>query len=804
MLRVLFLALFLLGSVQSSSALPTLPTGGGLGVLSATTLTLDEMQLGSQTTTSWSNLTITGTAIHDAGGQSAFGTSGIVGNALKINGVNWTIASRSGFNDVTTVLAPGNGSGVAAKLVIPGKVIQRAAGSTGRQGRNVQYSGTYTGNAPSGLDIQLTYGLADLIKTPGNVFQAWTACTGLSASANVWSCTINEPLADDWVIGQVRDHTATSVTSQLQANYHGVGINIHLDGQSNMGLILTSGTTTLTGSINSLVRRYGAAGWRPLSVPFQVAWDAVNPNDAQIRYANEIENSCGCPVGIFGISSAGTVLKAWLTNANGGFSDTDSTQNTWWFTTSGGGGSGASGDGSAGTVTIAATGSTYNSGTGAVSLNMSGAHGFNVGDSFTVTAITGTGGFASLNGTWTATVGTTGSTLNFTGPTGLGTTTITGGTDNPGKRAGLNSSNLLYGKDFEIFVWQQGEQDIGNASYATQLAALYGQMQTVTGRSAAQLKMIEVPLGTAVPAPDFMVNTSDAGWTSMRSTQLTFIAGSAPNTLYGGSAVDVTHDPYTAPATAMPSIHWDDADRQEVMKRYAQAALKAAALQSGGAEGPTISKAVMATSSNVVTVTVAHARGTALVDATGNSAGTGLAGFQVFLNGSTTPSTISSSAIASATTVALTMGFTRGGGDTVTLGYQQGSNPGSYDWLQWANLTTAGAGATTLTDSAGLGLFTTFFTAGAGQVINITPSGNFSANCTVSTITDANNVVCGSSPTPGGAGAAGAGKYHSINAPTTYAQFLYDNFNWAGYLYAGSRGFPLQETNGLITVCASC
>lgn len=69
---------------------------------------------------------------------------------------------------------------------------------------------------------------------------------------------------------------------------------------------------------------------------------------------------------------------------------------------------------------------TYNSGTGAVSLTLAQNSGVPVGQKISVTA-TGTGSVASINGTATATSGTTGTTLNFTTGTGL-TLTITGGT----------------------------------------------------------------------------------------------------------------------------------------------------------------------------------------------------------------------------------------------------------------------------------------------------------------------------------------------------------------------------------------
>ena len=51
------------------------------------------------------------------------------------------------------------------------------------------------------------------------------------------------------------------------------------------------------------------------------------------------------------------------------------------------------------------------------------------GDTFELSSVTGTGSYANLDGEWTATAGTTGTTLNFTAATGL-TLTITGGTVN--------------------------------------------------------------------------------------------------------------------------------------------------------------------------------------------------------------------------------------------------------------------------------------------------------------------------------------------------------------------------------------
>lgn len=79
-----------------------------------------------------------------------------------------------------------------------------------------------------------------------------------------------------------------------------------------------------------------------------------------------------------------------------------------------------------GTLTISS--GTYDTATGAVVLTMSAPITFGPGDSVETSSLTGTGtNLADLEGTWTATAGTTGSTVTFTAPTGLGSIAITGG-----------------------------------------------------------------------------------------------------------------------------------------------------------------------------------------------------------------------------------------------------------------------------------------------------------------------------------------------------------------------------------------
>jgi hypothetical protein len=77
-----------------------------------------------------------------------------------------------------------------------------------------------------------------------------------------------------------------------------------------------------------------------------------------------------------------------------------------------------------GAVTVSS--GTYATATGASTVTLASAPTFSVGSSFTLSALAGTGAFASLNGTWTATA-IAGNVVSFNAPSGLGATTITGG-----------------------------------------------------------------------------------------------------------------------------------------------------------------------------------------------------------------------------------------------------------------------------------------------------------------------------------------------------------------------------------------
>ena len=85
-----------------------------------------------------------------------------------------------------------------------------------------------------------------------------------------------------------------------------------------------------------------------------------------------------------------------------------------------------------GTLTISS--GTYVSATGVITLVMSAPVTFDAGDSVTLSALTGTGAFASLDGTWTA-LTASGTAVTLQGPVAAGAATITGGSATVGGAA---------------------------------------------------------------------------------------------------------------------------------------------------------------------------------------------------------------------------------------------------------------------------------------------------------------------------------------------------------------------------------
>ena len=171
---------------------------------------------------------------------------------------------------------------------------------------------------------------------------------------------------------------------------------------------------------------------------------------------------------------------------------------------------------SSGTYATAATISsgTYTPASGAVSLVTNAAHGLLPGDTFSLNTMTGTGAFATLNGTQVATAGTTGTTLNFTTAVG-GTMTITGGNLgtvgvtmataaphglNPGDTVVLSGLTGTGG-----FATLDGEQTLGAGTTGSTLnfTAPSGQTMTITGGTvgngaALNVRLLAVETGNSM------------------------------------------------------------------------------------------------------------------------------------------------------------------------------------------------------------------------------------------------------------------------------------------------------------------
>lgn len=392
------------------------------------------------------------------------------------------------------------------------------------------------------------------------------------------------------------------------------------------------------------------------------------------------------------------------------------------------------------------------------------------------------GGFADNNTQNIWTTGGSGNGGNI-GASGDGTTS--------GTVAGTNSSTLLYGSDFECGLWQQGEQDIGLTTYGTvYLPALVSQLLSVNGRSGSQFKFAVVPLGTQVIGPNGYTPGSNSGYDTVREAQQTWIAANtASGSIYGGSVQDATHNPFDTTSVG-DYLHWCNADRVSIGKRYTQALLQAMGAQSYGATGPIAVSGSMTVGTNTLDITVVQDQGTQLLDASGNPTGSGLQGFVVNFNG--TPATVTNAQITSPTNIRVTTSANRPAG-IANFTIQNGANPDNIIYGQWTNLSCL-IGATLVTDSSSLGIFNS---AMIGQPLVVTAGTNFVAGSyTILTVPTANTCTVASSPCPSGNGTSGAAGASVNGTPNV----IYDNFPWTGTLYPDTRGLPLQPTNGAISI----
>lgn len=213
------------------------------------------------------------------------------------------------------------------------------------------------------------------------------------------------------------------------------------------------------------------------------------------------------------------------------------------------------------------------------------------------------------------------------------------------------------GSDFEAAVWLQGETDAGSsmATYKTNLALVQAGLLALNGRTTSTFSMAIVPIGPCTTSW-----RAEGTFGLVRTAHLEYVAANSGSYILN-TALDAT--------LGDGVVHWDVPSYVRQGRRWAEWIIRNAAGTPSTMQGPTITSA--SRSGTTVTVTIAHHGGTALQDGAGGTSGTSLAGFRVFDGG--TPMTISSTAIASSTTVTLTLSATPAG--TVTLDFGMENAP---------------------------------------------------------------------------------------------------------------------------------
>jgi hypothetical protein len=205
-------------------------------------------------------------------------------------------------------------------------------------------------------------------------------------------------------------------------------------------------------------------------------------------------------------------------------------------------------------ITVAATGSSYTSSTGALTIATVVAHGLVSGNAFYLSSLTGTGGYASLDGgPWTATSGTTGTTINATVTTGLGASTITGGFVQLGSNnngGGFDTGISGYGTDYS----QQNSPQVSQSSTANTSTAT----TTLTDTGASFTTAL---IGNGIRVSGTSITTTYTFITGVpTSTTLTLqtspgTAGTAVSYNIGGGWADFWTNTTGAPVVAGNTIY---------------------------------------------------------------------------------------------------------------------------------------------------------------------------------------------------------------------------------------------------------
>lgn len=259
-----------------------------------------------------------------------------------------------------------------------------------------------------------------------------------------------------------------------------------------------------------------------------------------------------------------------------------------------------------------------------------------------------------------------------------------------GDRTASSSSNqagllspLLYDGDFELVIWQQGENGSGGspfANYGQAMDALWLLYRDLTGRTKAQLPIILVPLGNLVPwspsATDLSYLTS-ATTEGVRGQQVSWCQTNAGTGAYlGPTFIDSRHVP-TDFGPPLGYVHPSSSDYLRMATRYLQIILYGLGINSYSGTEPHITTTTF--DSNSITIHFDPSPGTAIQDANGNPAGSQLDGWRFFQNSN--PITPTGSSITSSTTAKFNFGVTFSPSDVITGNYLYGDDPGQVQWV---------------------------------------------------------------------------------------------------------------------------
>lgn len=153
----------------------------------------------------------------------------------------------------------------------------------------VVFSGTYSGTAPTGVEVQL------YAENGSTVLSAWAALTGMTISGGNWSGSLSVPQG-----GMYRAAARSgSQISAIDTNLFGVGALFGVIGSSSARLsFLSNGGTGYTPAAN--VRRYN-----------QTAWESFGTDGSAVLLANDLAQRLGVPVGLFDNGVSGTNLNGW-------------------------------------------------------------------------------------------------------------------------------------------------------------------------------------------------------------------------------------------------------------------------------------------------------------------------------------------------------------------------------------------------------------------------------------------------------------------------------------------------------------